>query len=120
MILNCNSITSYYVLRSWQGSFFNPKWPTSEFICFKGDRWWMFSMGLLLVTLSPVQGSLRVTAINSITISVGLILFSHVIGYWIDLSPRLNGTQPSSLHYLLPFPCPTKTDSTKSRDSDIF
>ncbi|XP_075265744.1 solute carrier family 40 member 1-like, partial [Convolutriloba macropyga] len=55
-----------------------------------GDRWWAFSLGLFLVILSPIPGSLRVTACNSISISVSLILLLQVIGYWIDLSKRLH------------------------------
>ncbi|XP_063714689.1 solute carrier family 40 member 1-like isoform X2 [Symsagittifera roscoffensis] len=55
-----------------------------------GDRWWGFSLGLFLVILSPDEGSLRVTALNSISISISLILLLHVIGYWIDLSRRLH------------------------------
>ncbi|RWS27863.1 solute carrier family 40 member 1-like protein, partial [Leptotrombidium deliense] len=52
-----------------------------------GDRTWEFATGLLLIKLYPE--SLLLAAIQGILNSVAVIIFSPVIGRWIEKSPRL-------------------------------
>lgn len=56
-----------------------------------GDRLWTFAVGLYLVKLTP--GSLQLAAIYGLVLTSSAILFSPVIGEWIDRTNRLKSVR---------------------------
>ena len=52
-----------------------------------GDRMWNFAIGLYLIKLTP--GSLRLAAIYGLAWTSFAIVFTPIIGVWIDHTPRI-------------------------------
>ena len=59
----------------------------SAFLSFWGDRMWSFAVGLYLVQITP--GSLQLSAIYGLVLSFSAIVFSPIVGEWIDKNGRL-------------------------------
>ena len=58
---------------------------------------WVFAVGLYLVELTP--GSLRLTAIYSLVMTLTMILFGPFVGDWVDKNPRLKGELTTTYIY---------------------
>jgi len=58
----------------------------SAFFTFWGDRMWQFAIGIFLVKLTP--GSLQLVATYGLVLSVIAIIFSPMVGDWIDRNRR--------------------------------
>ena len=58
---------------------------------------WVFAVGLYLVELTP--GSLRLTAIYSLVMTLTMILFGPFVGDWVDKNPRLKGELTTTYTY---------------------
>lgn len=59
---------------------------------------WLFAVGLYLVELTP--GSLMLTAIYSLVVTLTMIVFGPFVGDWVDKNPRLKGRCASQHQYL--------------------
>ena len=63
----------------------------SSFFTFWGDRMWQFATGIFLIKLTP--GSLRLGATYGLVLSASAIIFSPMVGGWIDRNQRLKVVQ---------------------------
>ena len=63
----------------------------SAFFTFWGDRMWQFATGIFLIQLTP--DSLRLAATYGLCLSVIAIIFSPMLGDWIDKTRRLKVIQ---------------------------
>ena len=61
------------------------------FFTFWGDRMWAFAIGIFLIKLTP--GSLRLSATYGLVFSIAAIIFSPMVGAWIDRNRRLKVVQ---------------------------
>ncbi|XP_066926043.1 ferroportin-like [Clytia hemisphaerica] len=63
----------------------------SAFFTFWGDRMWQFATGIFLIQLTPE--SLRLAATYGLCLSLIAIIFSPMIGDWVDRTARLEVIQ---------------------------
>ena len=67
----------------------------------QGDRMWSFAATLFLLRLYPE--SLLVVGVYGLIMQLAVVVFSTIVGDWVDTNARMKGVCPWLLQYTKPF-----------------